>query len=210
MKEKLIIENWKRKDIYNFFKNFDEPFYGLTVTVNCTKAYQFCKKNNVSFFLFYLHKSLKAANTIEPFKYRIIGNEVYLFNTINASPTINKPNGTFGFSYMEFHNDFDQFEKIAKQEIERVQNSNTFLPAVSGENVIHYSSLPWIQFTSLSHARHYGFNDSCPKISFGKMTENKDGEKEMSVSIHVHHALVDGIHVGQYIDLFQQFLNETS
>ncbi|MEL7004699.1 MAG: hypothetical protein AAFN93_18470 [Bacteroidota bacterium] len=30
----------------------------------------------------------------------------------------------------------------------------------------------------------------------------------MPVSIHVHHGLVDGIHVGQYCDLFQKLLNE--
>ena len=29
----------------------------------------------------------------------------------------------------------------------------------------------------------------------------------MPVSIHVHHALVDGLHVGQYIDCFQELLN---
>jgi chloramphenicol O-acetyltransferase type A len=30
----------------------------------------------------------------------------------------------------------------------------------------------------------------------------------MSVSIHVHHALVDGYHVGLYVDRFQALMNE--
>jgi chloramphenicol O-acetyltransferase type A len=39
------------------------------------------------------------------------------------------------------------------------------------------------------------------------MTE-KDGKRSMPVSVHVHHALVDGLHVGQYIDRFQELMNK--
>jgi chloramphenicol O-acetyltransferase type A len=101
----------------------------------------------------------------------------------------------------------NDFLAEAKQEIERVQNSTGLVPAISGENVIHYSSIPWINFTALSHARAFSFPDSCPKISFGKMTE-ENGKKQMPLSVHVHHALMDGYHVGQYLDLFQTLLNE--
>jgi len=37
------------------------------------------------------------------------------------------------------------------------------------------------------------------------MTE-RHGRKVMPVSVHVHHALMDGYHVGQYIELFGQLL----
>jgi chloramphenicol O-acetyltransferase type A len=52
----------------------------------------------------------------------------------------------------------------------------------------------------------FSVDDSCPKISFGKMT-NHNGKRTMPVSIHVHHALVDGLHLGQYIDCLQGLLN---
>jgi chloramphenicol O-acetyltransferase type A len=38
------------------------------------------------------------------------------------------------------------------------------------------------------------------------MTEN-GGKRSMPVAIHVNHALVDGIHVGQYVDCFQARMN---
>ncbi|MGB5393781.1 MAG: CatA-like O-acetyltransferase, partial [Lutimonas sp.] len=68
------------------------------------------------------------------------------------------------------------------------------------------SSLPWLNFSSFSHARSYSFPDSCPKISFGQMYE-KNGEKFMPVSIHVHHALMDGYEVGIFVDKFQNLMN---
>ncbi|SMD44675.1 chloramphenicol O-acetyltransferase type A [Aquiflexum balticum DSM 16537] len=202
----LDIEKWSRKDHFLFFSKFEEPFFGVTVRVNCTKAYNSSKSIGSSFFLYYLHASLQAANSIEAFKYRIKNGQVLIYDKINASPTINRDNGTFGFSYMDYLEDFKEFEKSAKIEIEKVRNTTGLDPAGSGDNVIHFSSIPWIDFTSISHARSFSFPDSCPKISFGQVIES-EGIKTMPVSIHVHHALMDGIHVGQFIELFQKLLD---
>ena len=95
----------------------------------------------------------------------------------------------------------------ASSKIERVRNSAGLQPAIAGENVIHYSAMPWIDFTAVSHARAFSFPDSCPKISLGKMTEN-NGRRTMPMSVHVHHALADGLNVAQYIDAFQQLMND--
>lgn len=209
MKHKLDIDTWVRKEHFNFFKNFEEPFYGVVVNIDCTAAYRFAKKNGVSFFLYYLHKSLSAANSLDPFKYRMYGDDVFIYDRINAGPTIGRDNGTFGFAYIDFNHSFEEFMTGAKKEIERVQSTTTLFAPKLDDDIIHFSSLPWINFTSISHARSFSFPDSCPKISFGKMTEN-NGKLTMPVSIHVHHALVDGLHVGQYIDHFQQLMNSDS
>jgi chloramphenicol O-acetyltransferase type A len=207
MKKKLNIETWDRKEHFHFFKSFEEPFFGITVEIDCTQAYRTCKHKQQSFFLYYLHKALMAANQVEAFRYRIIEDEVYVFDTVEASATINRENGTFGFSYILFDKDFSTFTSIANEEIDRVRSTQKLMPDVLSENVIHFSSIPWINFTSLSHARKYSIDDSCPKISFGKMTE-RDQKRFLSVSIHVHHALMDGYHVGQFVDAFQKFMNE--
>lgn len=207
MKEKIDINTWIRKDHFKFFSTFEEPFFGVTVDVDCTATYEEAKENNVSFFLLYLHKSLAAVNQIEPFSYRIIDGEVWKYDVVNAAATINRPNGTFGFGYMDFHEDFEDFKIEANKEIEKVQATTGLIPSASGENVIHYSALPWLNFTSMSHARKFSFPDSCPKISFGKV-RNEHGKKIMPVSIHVNHALMDGYHVAQFVDAYQALLKK--
>lgn len=148
-----------------------------------------------------------AVNTIEPFKYRINDEEVTVWKVVNASPTLNRPDGTFGFAYISYLEEEESFYKAAQTKIGWVQNSAGLVPAVSGENIIHYSSIPWLAFTSRSHARAFSFKDSIPKISFGKIT-NEDRRRKMPLSIHVHHALMDGFHVGQFVDLFQEEMNK--
>lgn len=206
MKQKLDIENWVRKGHYLFFKNFDEPFYGVCVNIDCTKAYRKAKELKTSFFLYYLHKSTCAVNSVEALRYRIEGNDVYLYDKVDPEATIDRPNGTFGFSHMEFYEDYNLFVTEASKVVDEVRNS-TSMDFCAEVNAIHYSAVPWINFTSLSHARNFSREDSCPKISFGKMTE-VDGKLSMPVSIHVHHALVDGAHIGQYIDEFQKLMND--
>ncbi len=208
MKKQLDIATWNRRDHFHFFRQFEEPFFGVVVQLDVTKAYKTAKELGDSFFLYYLHASLTAANSLEAFRYRIENEtEVFLYEKVNASPTINRPDGTFGFSYMDYYADYQEFATEAKKEIERVQNNSGLELTASNDNVIHYSSLPWLSFTSISHARAFSFKDCIPKISFGKMTE-QNGVKTMPVSVHVHHALVDGFQVGQFAEIFQEKLNK--
>ena len=159
--------------------------------------------------MYYLHKTIVAVNTIESFRYRIIEDKIYIFDTINVSATIMRADKTFGFSLIEYSPDFEVFAKNTSEEIQRIQTtSGLFTREFPSENLIHFSAVPWINFTSLSHARSYTFPDSCPKISFGKMIIGDDGKRTMSMSIHAHHGLMDGFHVGQFIDLFQELMNQ--
>lgn len=207
MKTLIDIEQWNRKEHFLFFSQFEEPFFGATVNIDCTQAYKTAKEKGNSFFLYYLFRALRAANEIENFRYRIHDRQVYLFDSIDASPTINRPNGTFGFAYMDYYKDEIDFYAAALKEIERVQQSNNLIPAFSGEGVIHFSAIPWIDFTALSHARSFSYPDSSPKISFGKVTED-NGRKTMPVSIHGHHGLMDGYHIGLFVERVQELWNE--
>lgn len=207
MKTELDINSWNRKNHFSFFSQFEEPFFGVTVRIDCTRAYEKAKATGQSFFLYYLYRILKAANAIEPFRYRIHDKKIFVYDVLHASPTINRPDGTFGFAYINYTEDEALFYTQAKQTIDEVRQSTGLFPAISGENVIHFSAVPWLDFTSISHARSFSFPDSCPKISVGKVTE-QNGIRTMPVSIHVHHALMDGYHVGLFVERLQELLNE--
>ncbi len=206
MKQKLNLETWNRKEHFLFFKQMEEPFFGITTTIDCTKAYQKSKDLGVSFFTYYLHKTLVAVNSVVPFRYRIINDEIYIFDQIDASATILRKDNTFGFSQIEFDADIQKFAENTKNEIARIQTTTGLFTREFSENLIHFSALPWINFTSFSHARSFTWSDSCPKISFGKIMD-ENGKKTMPMSVHVHHGLMDGIDVGEFLDCFDGLMN---
>ena len=205
MKTKINLETWNRKEHFLFFKQMEEPFYGITTTIDCTKGYNESKQLGISFFTYYLHQTLMAVNAVENFRLRISNNAIFLHDTISASATVMREDKTFGFSFMEYSENMQDFAQIVTAEIDRIQSTTGIITTEYPENLIHFSALPWINFTSLSHARSFTWPDSCPKISFGKMT-NQNGKKTIPVSVHVHHGLVDGYHVGLFLEKLQELL----
>ncbi len=207
MKTIIDLKTWNRNAHFEFFSKFDEPFFGITTPIDCTIAYQKAKAIQVPFFVYYLHKTLVAINRIENFRLRIEDENVVLYDEIDASATIMREDKTFGFSFMKYHEDIHEFNKIAQLEIQRIQNTSGILTREYPENIIHFSAVPWINFTGLTHSRKYSISDSCPKISFGKLME-EDGKKTMALSVTAHHGLLDGYHIGLFIDALQQELNK--
>lgn len=205
----IDLSTWKRAAHFDFFSQFDEPYWGITVAVNVTHALAKVKKEKLSFFSYYLHKAVLSSNAIENLKYRITPeNKVVLYENLGASATIMRDDETIGFSYIPYEIDYPKFYESVQKETARIKSSRALFPPTNPENVIHYSALPWLDFSSLSHARNLRNPDSVPKISFGKVTKNNLGEYTMPVSVHVHHGLVDGIHVSRFIDVFQKLLQE--
>ena len=39
------------------------------------------------------------------------------------------------------------------------------------------------------------------------MSISENGKRSMSMSVQVHHGLIDGLHVGQFVDYFQDLMN---
>ncbi|RZJ73225.1 chloramphenicol acetyltransferase [Flavobacterium sp.] len=207
MKTLLDLESWPRQEHFHFFRKFSEPFFGAVVTVDCTNAYEKAKADGIPFFVYYLHKTLIAVNEVEPFRYRVDDDQVVIHDRIDASATIARENGSFGFSLIKFYEDAALFARETKVEIHRVQNTpGLFTREFPNDNLIHFSSIPWLDFTSLSHARHFDFPDSCPKISFGKMTIDADGKRSMPMSVHVHHGLMDGYHLSIFVEKFRELM----
>lgn len=205
MKQTIELSSWVRKAQFEFFNAFEEPFFGITADVECDAAYKLCKREGHSFYLFYLHKILLAANQIQEFKYRIEGDCVVLWNHIRIGATVDRADGTFGFAHFEFHHHFTDFAVAAQAEIERVRCRTDLQASDGNDDIIHFSAVPWVSFTSLSHARHFKRADSCPKVATGKLHQQQ-GKTVMPVSVHGHHALMDGAHVGRFFQVLEALL----
>ena len=207
MKE-IDVENWNRKEHYEFFSKMQSPYFGITTEVDCTKTYQLAKEKGESFFAHYYHKSMVAANNVENFRYRIYEGKVVVFDEIHAGTTIAREDGTFGFSYVEFSHDFDVFNQRLKAEILAVQNS-TGLRLNNDDimiNLIRHSTLPWNHFSSVINPTNFSSGDTVPKIVFGGISD-RDGKKMLPVAIEAHHGLMDGFHLSLYLKEFQKLLN---
>ena len=200
------IENWNRKQHYNHFSKLKDPYFGVTITVDVTKAYHFSKEKKISFFGRYLHDCMKAINDVDELKLRINNSVVEKHEVINASATIMRQDNTFGFSFINFDENLDVFLNNLENEKQRINSTTDLFPPVNGLDCIHCSALPWLSFSGHKEPVS-GEIDSVPKLAFSNIVFNSD-KIEMNVAINVNHALVDGYHVSLFAEKFQYYLNK--
>jgi chloramphenicol O-acetyltransferase type A len=203
--ERIDLETWERRALFQLFTTFTEPYHGVCLRLDCTEAFRYAKSHSYSIFLTLVHRSLLAVNQVDNFKTRIVDGEVWLYRQIHGGSAVGRRNGTIGFGHYPFQSNLQAFVVQAAGEIERVKQRDD-LERRTAQDLVRYSVLPWFDFTSVSHARDLQRNDSAPYITFGKITQ-ADNRCTMPVSIHAHHALADGSHVAQFVELFQHFLH---
>jgi chloramphenicol O-acetyltransferase type A len=207
MRHPIDLATWPRREHFEFFSTFDEPFFGLVAEVDCTPARDEARRLGVPFFLYYLYHTVQAANAVAEFRHRIEQGQVYAYDRVHASATIGRPDHTFGFSFIEQQASLADFVAGAQAEIAAVQATPglNLTERTGRPDVLHCSAIPWVRFTGLTHARSFRFPDSAPKISFGQV-HPVGASQHLPVAVNVHHALADGYHVGQFLDLLQQRL----
>ena len=94
--DKVIdIQNWTRKEEYLFFRTFLDPMISVTVEVDCTTAYRKAKERQQPFSLYYMHAAVTAANRIEEFRYRQVGEEVILYERIDLFTPVQNADGSY-------------------------------------------------------------------------------------------------------------------
>jgi chloramphenicol O-acetyltransferase type A len=69
------------------------------------------------------------------------------------------------------------------------------------------SVIPWVSFTSFMHPMHLDPPDSVPRFAWGRFY--KEGKvMKMPLDVQVHHALMDGIHLGRFYSEVQNYFND--
>lgn len=205
--KKLDMDSWNRKDHFEMFKTYEQPFFSVCATVDVSATLDYCRINKLSFFICSLYLVGYTANQIEAFRLRINDNTVDVFEQCEISCTVLSNNDSFSFCEFGPCDSFDHFQQRATRKIEAIKQGHTTLePSSSKGNEIFCSVLPWLHFTSFSHAKQYNEGDSTPRIVLGKYLQQAN-QVAMPVSVEIHHALADGLHVGQYFDKLQENFN---
>ena len=206
MSHYLDIEAWHRRALFEFFRDYANPYFNICTRLDCTRLVEIAhERKTVRLSLAYLYFALRAANETEPFHYRLEDEKVVVYEVINGGTTVLLPNESFAYAYFDYHEKFDQFAAAASQSIDTVRSEGGLKPSMR-HDLIYFTVLPWMSFTSFAHARTPGRGESVPRIAFGKFFP-EHGRTLLPISVEVHHALMDGLHVGRFLSRFEEFLS---
>jgi len=208
MMKKIDVKHWNRKDVYEFYKDMDLPRYQITVDLDVKRFYDYVKINKLSFYFSFMWLVLKEINQIDNYKYRFINGEPYVFDIISPSFTDKVEDGdTFKIVNTDYIDDILAFQEkaIKKSKDQGLKFIN--LDDEIRQDLVYITTFPWAKFTQTSHPSNIDSKDAIPRIGWGKF--EKQGEKMMMpFTIEVHHAFVDGFHVGKLINQLEKRIEE--
>ena len=208
MPKYLDLKKWIRRDVFEFFVGFDKPYFNISTQLDVTRLMTTLRQRpNLSVSMAYHYFALRAANEIEPFRYRLKDGQVIVYDVIHGGTTVLLPDENFTLAYFEYDVNFEKFMKGAEGALQEALSGDGAFRPNPRDDMIHFTTLPWFSFTSFSHARNWGQEDSVPKIAFGKFI-NADERTLLPFSVEVHHALMDGLHVGRYVARLEEALRE--
>ncbi len=205
----LDLDDWPRRAAFDFFRSFDIPCFNICTRVDVARLKQAVREGGVgSLSLAYHFIAIRLANEIAPFRYRLEGDRVRVHAQVHGSTTVLREDDSFGFATLEHQHSFAAFAAQGALAIAQArQRGAPFDPDEQGTATLHMTTLPWLHFSSYSNARQWGPQDSIPKIAFGRI--DADGDRLwMPLSVEVHHALMDGLHVGRFVEGFEAALRD--
>lgn len=198
---------WKRAKHFDYFRRLDMPHFGITANVDITKLRSWCKEKSFPFFLTVTYLASRVANEIPEFRYRIRGDEVIEHEVAHPSYTIMTDEGVFDYLTAPHHNDLSTFIQVAQELTEQAKKQVRLEDGVNRDDVLYFTSIPWVSFTNFMNPISLSPADSIPRIAWGKFFE-ENGIVKMPLSVQAHHALLDGEHIGRYYLQFQAYLDD--
>lgn len=207
MDEFLDLERWPRRAAFEHFLDLPQPFFSLCATLQVGRLAERVKQKKgppgATLFLAYHHAALAAANAVEPFRYELVGRRVRRRERVDGSTTVLREDESIAFVDLPFEREFGAFVERALPLLAAARRPAAGLNAQPPGDaaVVHMTTIPWLAFSSFSHAR--GVGDTVPKLAFGRIEAGR-----MPVALEVHHALMDGLHAGRFYAALQAALDE--
>lgn len=212
MPHDLDLTHWPRRATFEFYRGFDKPYFSVCTRIDVSALKPALVQAGVGGVGLACHfLALQLANRLEPFRYRLQRGRVQVLDVVHASTTVLRADDSFGFATLQHDSDFARFAAQGAAALHAARQASGdgdggFAPRVDDQAVLHFTTLPWVHFTSFSHARNWGREDAVPKIAFGRIDSDADDDRRrrwMPLSLEVHHALMDGVHVGRFVQAFE-------
>jgi chloramphenicol O-acetyltransferase type A len=202
------VEQWPRREAYEFFRGYAHPYFNVCVPLEVGRLVELSRSLDCPFTLAFLYLAGRVANEYEPFRYRLQDGRLIVHDRIHVGTTLLLEQERLGFAHYEYHDDFAAFRERAAQVRQGVEAGLEAMNAWEGRtDLLHTSSMPWFAFTGITHA-HPGPGDSVPKLTFGRYQRGADGGVRMPLAVEVHHAVMDGVHVARYLERLQGYLSD--
>lgn len=195
---KIDLETWDRLSVYNFFNGFEDQLFSIDFDINLPEEFvKKCKAKRLTPFVATLYTFSKVLNSIENFRYRLMNEEVVLYDQIDPMWVEIDVNKQLVPVTCKFDSDLEVF-------VSNLKNKTPVGTGFMKENPAHFtaSNNHWLEWTSVKHTRCTN-NETNQKLVWGKIVEDK-----VRFSMELSHLFADGYHISLFKKQVEQMFKE--
>ena len=201
--KRIDLDTYPRRTHFNHFCAMAYPYAGVTVDVDVTDLLSLCREKGDSFYLMVLHAVALAADEVPEFRRRIDHGGIVEYDECPTSHIELKPDGTYAYCTLRHHMPLAEYLAQAESARTAAREGGSIEEEDDVQSMYFISTLPWLHYTQLIQPVACG-EESNPRITWGKYQANDKGRMMMPLSVLVHHALADGIHIAKFYEAFNQ------
>ena len=201
--KRIDMATYPRRAHFEHFIGMSYPYVGMTVEVDVTDLLALCREKKISFYLMVMHAVALAADEVPEFRRRIDQGGIVEYEACPTSHTELKPDGTYVYCTLRHHMPLAEFVPMAEAARKVAQESGSIEEDADVKSMYYISTVPWIRYAQVIQPTAGG-EDSNPRFVWGKYQADAAGKVTMPLSVLVHHALADGLHIARFYDAFDR------
>ena len=201
------MSTYPRRAHFDYFRSLQNPMLGVTAEVDVTALRDFCKARRCSFYLAFTHVAALAANGVPELRRRIRDGGIVEYDACGTSHVEPLDDGTYCYCTLYHDREWDAWLPYAEAAREACRERGSIEEDDDVEGLYFVTSLPWLHYTQLTQPTAGG-DESNPRISWGGFEPDAAGRLMMPVTLLVHHALADGLHVARFYRNIGEELDE--
>ena len=201
--KRIDMETYPRREHFNHFYGMAYPYAGVTVEVDVTALLTLCREKGYSFYLMVLHAVALAADGVDEFRRRIDRGGIVEYEQCPTSHVELKPDGTYAYCTLHHHMPLTEYLQEAEAARAAARTNGSIEEEAEVQSMYFISTLPWLHYTQLIQPVACG-EESNPRFTWGKYQQDADGRMMMPLSVLVHHALADGLHIAKFYERFDK------
>ena len=204
---RIDIENWPRREHFELYRTYHQPHVNVCAPVDVPALWGAVRERGAPLNTALVHLLACVANEIPEFRRRVRDDGVVEHDVVHPASTVMADDEVFTFAFFEFSEHFETFARHVDDVTAQARKDPSLSDPPGRDDLLFMTAIPWVAFTSFSHAIPAVPEDSIPRLAWGRVWQEGD-LRRMPLSVQAHHAVVDGIHMGKYFTEVEALLDK--
>lgn len=206
---KIDINNWERKEIFNHFLN-QQTSFSITKNIDITELFKMTKEKGYKFYPVFIYLVTYVVNSNKNFRmnFNSEGEFGYWDKLVPMYTIFDKKSELFSAISTNTDEGFKEFYDNYVSDAELYNSTGKMFPKTPiPENVVNISMIPWTSFTGFNLNVNNNPNYFLPIVTAGGFIY-KNCNTYLPLSLQVHHSVCDGYHAALFMDKFQTLVDK--